>query len=38
MVWEAGENVSEPGARVDAVDLRGLDKGVHGGRAASAGI
>jgi hypothetical protein len=33
---EAGENVGEPGAGVDAVELGALDQRVHGGGAATA--
>jgi hypothetical protein len=38
VVGQAGEDVGEPGLRVDAVELRGLDQGVHGGRAFAAAI
>jgi hypothetical protein len=33
MIGQPGEDVGEPGLRVDAVQLRGFDQRVHGGRA-----
>ena len=33
MIGQAGEDVGEPGLRIDAVQLRGLDQGIHRGRA-----
>ena len=38
MARQSGEDIGEPGARIDAVELGGLDQGVHGGGAAAAGI
>lgn len=38
MIWEASEDVGEPGSRIDAVELGGPDQGVHGGGAAPTGI
>jgi hypothetical protein len=36
MIWESGEHVGEPGARVDVVELGGLDQRVDGGGAPPA--
>jgi hypothetical protein len=36
VVWQSSEDIGEPGARVDAVELGGLDQGVDGGGTASA--
>ena len=36
MVWQSRQHVGEPGARIDAVELGGLDERVDGGGAASA--
>src|SRR5918995_3055832 len=38
MIGQAGEDVGEPGLRVDAVQLRGFDQRVHGGRAFATAI
>lgn len=38
MVRQASEDVGEPGTRVDAVELRGFDQGVHGGSASPSGV
>jgi hypothetical protein len=38
MIGQAGEDVGEPGLGVDAVQLRGFDQRVHGGRAFATAI
>src|SRR5918994_1479834 len=38
MIGQAGEDVGEPGLRVDAVQLRGFDQRVYGGRAFATAI
>ena len=38
MIGQAGEDVGKPGLRIDAVELRGLDQGVHRRRAFAAAI
>jgi hypothetical protein len=39
LLWhisDAGQDVSKPGARINAVQLGGLDQAIHGGGALSA--
>src|SRR5581483_5578465 len=38
VIGDAGEHVGEPCARVDVVELGGLDEGVDGGRTPASGI
>ena len=38
MIGQAGEDVGEPGLRVDAVELGGFDERVHGGRTFATAI
>lgn len=38
MVGQTAEHIGEPGLRIDAVELGGLDQRVEGGRAMAAGI
>ena len=38
MIGQPGEHVGEPGLRVDAVELGGLDQGVDRGRPLAAAI
>ena len=38
MARQPGEDVGEPGARVDAVELCRLDQRVHGGGPVAAGV
>jgi hypothetical protein len=38
MIGQPGQDVSEPGLRIDVVHLAGLDEGIDGGGAVTAGI
>jgi hypothetical protein len=38
VIGDAGEDVGEPGLRVDAVELGGADQGVHHRRALAASV
>lgn len=38
MIGDVGENVGEPGARVDVVELRGFDQGEDGSGPATAAV
>ena len=38
VVLDAGEDIGEPGARIDVVELRGLDQRVDGGGTLGAGV
>jgi hypothetical protein len=36
MVWQAGQDIGEPGLRVDVIELGSADQRVDGGGAAAA--
>ena len=38
VIWKPGQHVSEPGLRIDVVDLAGFDQGIDGGGTMAASV